>query len=117
MVAAKLRGFVEDARGMVLASEPGLIQMQVGLPSGYKPPSATGSALLSWVSALRKPTVTRGQEPIEVLLQMEKPDPSHTRMSVTLTFRPLKDYPPRDLEAWETRCDQLHTMLRAYLGT
>jgi hypothetical protein len=116
MAAAKLRGFIEDVNGMVLASEPGIIRLCVGAPPGYKAPSLTGSSVFGWLSALRKPSVTRGQEPIELELLMEKRDPSQAWLSVVVAFRPLKDYPPRDSELWGTRCDKLHTMLRAYLG-
>lgn len=117
LAAAKLRGFIEDVHGVVLASEPGVIRMRVGVPPGYKEPAPGGSAVMGWLSAVRKPAVTRGQEPIELELQMEKRDPSQPRLSVVVAFRPLKDYPPRDSDLWETRCDKLHTMLRAYLGT
>ena len=117
MAAAKLRGFIEDVNGIVLASEPGVIRMRVGVPQGYKEPTPGGSAVMSWLSGIRKPAVNRGQEPIELELQMEKRDPTQPRLSVVVAFRPLKDYPPRDSAAWETRCDKLHTMLRAYLGT
>ena len=117
MAAAKLRGFIEDVNGVVLASEPGVIRMRVGVPPGYKEPPPGGSAVLGWLSSVRKPAVSRGQEPIELELQMEKRDPSQPRLSVVVAFRPLKDYQPRDADLWETRCDKLHTMLRAYLGT
>ena len=117
MAAAKLRGFIEDVNGVVLASEPGVIRLCVGVPQGYKEPVPGGSSVFGWLAALRKPAVTRGQEPIEIELQMEKRDPSYPLLSVVLAFRPLKDYPPRDADLWETRCDKLHTMLRAYLGT
>jgi serine/threonine protein kinase len=117
MAAAKLRGVIEDVNGVVLASEPGVIRMRVGLPPGYKDPAPGGSAVVGWLSGVRKPAVSRGQEPIELELQLEKRDPSQARLSVVVAFRPLKDYQPRDSVTWETRCDKLHAMLRAYLGT
>ena len=117
LAAAKLRGFIEDLNGVVLESEPGLIRMRVGVPPGYKEPAPGGSAVIGWLSGIRRPPVGRGQEPIELELQMEKRDPSQPRLSVVVAFRPLKDYQPRDADQWETRCDKLHTMLRAYLGT
>jgi eukaryotic-like serine/threonine-protein kinase len=115
LAAAKLRGFVEDVGGTVLASEPGLIRMRVGLPDGYKE-AKQGSGIFGWFSA-RRPSVTRGQEPIEVELHLDKPDPSQPRLHVVVAFRPLKDYPPRDEHNWLERCDALHNVLRQYLGT
>ncbi len=114
MAAAKLRGFVEDFKAEVLASEPGLIRMRIGVPEGYKE-SKAGSGIYGWFAA-RRPSVPRGQEPIEVELHMEKPDPSQPRLSVVVAFRPLKDYPPKDARNWGTRCDKVNAMLRQYLG-
>jgi eukaryotic-like serine/threonine-protein kinase len=114
MAAAKLRGFVEDFGGQVLASEPGLIRLRLGVPAGYRE-SKEGSGIFGWFAA-RRPAVPRGQEPIELELQMEKPDPNQPRLCVVAAFRPLKDYMPRDAGHWEARCDKLHTALRQYLG-
>lgn len=113
MAAAKLRGFVEDFGGQVLTSEPGVIRMRLGVPDGYR--EAKGSGIFGWFAA-RRPSVPRGQEPIELELQMEKPDPNQPRLCVVAAFRPLKDYMPRDAGHWESRCDKLHTALRQYLG-
>ncbi len=114
LAAAKLRGFVEDFAGEVLASDPGVIRLRVGVPAGYKE-SKQGSGIFGWFAA-RRPSVARGQEPIEIELNMEKPDPSQPRLHVTVSFRPLKDYPPTDKNHWHMRCDKLHTVLRQYLG-
>jgi len=114
LAAAKLRGFVEDFGGQVLASEPGLIRMRLGVPAGYRE-SKEGSGIFGWLAA-RRPAVPRGHEPIELELQMEKPDPNQPRLCVVAAFRPLKDYMPRDAHNWESRCDKLHTALRQYLG-
>ncbi|MBM3979891.1 MAG: serine/threonine protein kinase [Planctomycetes bacterium] len=114
LAAAKLRGFVEDFAGEVLASEPGLIRLRVGVPAGYKE-LKQGSGIFGWFGA-RRPAVARGQEPIEIELHMEKPDPSQPRLHVMVSFRPLRDYPPRDCGQWQARCDKLNTVLRQYLG-
>jgi serine/threonine protein kinase len=117
MAAAKIRGFVEDVDATVLASEPGLIRLRVGLPSGYQSaPATTGSTLLNWISTLRRPTVEPGREPIEVELQMERPDPAHSRLCVVVACRPVKEYMPKDPTLWQTRCHKLSTMLRQYMG-
>jgi serine/threonine protein kinase len=116
LAAAKLRGFVEDLGGEVLASDPGVILLRLGVPAGFKSPPPGKTGLLSWLSTLRQPAVVRGHEPIELELQMEKPDPAFTRLRVSAACRPLKEYPPEDRALWQERCGRLHTMLRQYLG-
>ncbi len=117
LAAAKLRGFVEDLGGQVLASDPGLIRMWLGVPAGYREAPAGGSGLFNWLRTMRRPSVPRGQEPIELELHVEKPDPSLPRLSVVVALCPLKDYPPSSPRTWRERCDKLHSMLRQYLGT
>ncbi len=114
LAAAKLRGFVEDYGGQVVTSEPGVIRMQLGLPDGYKEASQ-GSGIFGWFAA-RRPSVPQGHEPIELELQMDKPDPGQPRLCVVAAFRPIKDYPPKDQRQWHDRCDKLHLALRQYLG-
>src|ERR1700722_5861237 len=117
LAAAKLRGFVDDMGGQVLASEPGLIRLWIGVPQGYKESSnGNEKGVLGWFRNIGKPTVPKGQEPIEVELYMDKPNPSVPRLSVVVAFRPLKDYPPPNMHNWRDRCDQLNTKLRQYLG-
>ena len=116
LVAAKIRGFVDDLQGEVLASEPGIIRMRLGTPSGHQDAAATGSTILNWFRTVRKPAVTAGQEPIELELTLEKPDPAQTRMHVVVAFRPMKQYPPSCPRTWRSRCDKLNTMLRQYMG-
>jgi serine/threonine protein kinase len=114
LAAAKLRGFVEDYGGQVVASEPGLIRMRLALPTGYKE-HKSGSGIISWMTA-RRPSVTKGQEPIELELHMDRPDPNHARLYVVAAFRPLKDYPPKDKHQWNERCEKVNFALRQYLG-
>jgi serine/threonine protein kinase len=115
LVAAKIRGFVEDVDATVLESEPGLIRLQVGLPSNYQNRPVTESSLFNWLKGKFK-SVPRGKEPIAVELHMEKPDPSLTRLRVAVSCGPVREYPPRDLGSWRERCGKVQTMLRQYLG-
>jgi len=115
LVAAKIRGFVEDVDATVLESEPGLIRLQVGLPSNYQNRPVTESSLFTWLKGKFK-SVPRGKEPIAVELHMEKPDPGLTRLRVSVSCGPVREYPPRDLNSWRERCGKVQTMLRQYLG-
>jgi serine/threonine protein kinase len=117
LAAAKLRGFVDDMGGQVLASEPGLIRLRIGVPHGYRESNGEENGIFGWFRNMGKPSVPRGQEPVELELYMEKPNPSVPRLSVTVAFRPLKDYPPPNAHNWRDRCDMLNSMLRRYLGT
>jgi serine/threonine protein kinase len=116
LIAAKIRGFVEDVDATVLESEPGIIRLQVGLASNYQNRPVTESSLLNWFKARIKPSVSRGKEPIAVELQMEKPDPALTRMRVSVSCSPVKEYPPYDLTTWRERCGKVQIMLKQYLG-
>lgn len=113
LAAIKLRGFIEDVGGVAVASEPGLIRVRVDLPSGYKDASSSGSAIMSWIAAVRRPSVSRGKEPIEIDLRMEKIDAN--RVSVIVSFRPLKEYIPTDPKLWGERCEGFYSVLRRYV--
>lgn len=117
LAAAKLRGFVEDVGGQVLASEPGLVRLRVGVPPGYKESDPTESGLLSWLRALRRPHVPRGEEPVELRLHLQKPEPNQARLAVLVELAPLRDYPPADPRRWHDRCERIYGVLRSYLGT
>jgi serine/threonine protein kinase len=114
LAAAKLRGFVEDHAGQVVTSEPGLIRMRLAVPDGYKE-HKTGSGIIGWMTA-RRPSVQRGHEPIELELHMDRPDPNRARLYVVAAFRPMKDYPPKDRDQWQARCEKVNFALRQYLG-
>jgi serine/threonine protein kinase len=117
LVAAKIRGFVDDLQGEVLASEPGLIRLRFGLPGNHQDAPATGSTILSWFRTTRKPVVTSGHEPIEMEMLLAKPDPTQSRLHVVVAFRPMKEYLPTCPQIWRTRCDRINTMLRQYMGS
>ena len=117
LAAVKLRGFIEDVNGMAIASEPGFIRVRLELPPGWKeptaPPNASKSGLMNFFTAMRVPSVTRGKEPIEVDLQMQKLDSD--RVAVLVAFRPLRWYLPDDRDAWNARCEGYYSVLREYL--
>jgi serine/threonine protein kinase len=118
LAAAKLRGFVEDLGGQVLSSEPGLIRLRIGAPLESRHAGATlGTGILRWFRSVTRQATPQAQEPIELELYMQKPDPSNTRLSVVVAFCPLNGFAPKDPQLWRTRCERLHATLRQYLGT
>ncbi len=121
LAAAKIKGFVDDLGGFVVASEPGVIRLHLGFPGG-KPKgmpdsvaAGSGSGILSWFRMSRKPTFQSGQEPIQVELHLDKPDAVQARMSVKVVFQPVEGYQPTNPRVWRTRCDALFASLRSYL--
>ena len=111
LAAIKLRGFIEEVRGLVLESEPGLIRVRLELPPGGKEPSSR-SGVFSFLSGTHR-QMRRGHEPIEVSLKMEKID--STRVSVLVDFRPMKQYMPSDPELWLERCESYYSVLRKFI--
>ncbi|CAN5342855.1 hypothetical protein BH11PLA2_BH11PLA2_36430 [soil metagenome] len=113
MAAAKLKGFVDDVGGQIVASDPGVIRMRVDLPEGYVEDNTTRSGLMGWINTMRKVKAERGLEPIEVAMQMQKIDSN--RVAVFTTLQPMKEFMPDDLANWQARCEHLYDLLRAYL--
>ena len=113
LAAAKLRGFIEDAGGAAVASEPGLIRVHLENPGYGAKPKPGGSGILGWLSGGAVRGVAGGKEPIEMDLEMQKLDAD--RVSVVVTFRPLPQYLPADLATWSARCEAYYGVLRKYL--
>ena len=110
LAALKLKGFVDDTGGVVLASEPGLIRLVVDPAPADRP---TASGLFSFLSASRLAGVPRGKEPIDVELKMLKLGADRVRVGVC--FRPTAKYPPDDPGLWNQRCEAVYSILRKYV--
>ena len=118
LAALKLRGFIDDVRGQVAESEPGLIRVQVELPAGAKAGAAgeprSGSRVLAFLSGvMRTPAVPRGKEPIEIELRMQKLDAN--KVVVQVAFRPVRPYLPTDPGGWAERCEAYYSHLRKFV--
>ena len=109
LAATKLKGFVDDMSGVVVASEPGLIRVLIDPAPADRP--ATSSGLFSFLAANRG--VPRGKEPIELDLKMHKVDAN--RVKVQVCFRPTDKYPPSDPVLWGERCEAVYSTLRKYV--
>ncbi len=115
LAAIKLRGFIEDARGQVVESEPGLIRVRVEMPGGGGPDTPRGgSRVLAFLSGvMRTPGVAKGQEPIEIELRMQKHD--QNKVVVQVAFRPVRPFLPTDPEHWAGRCEAYYSHLRKFV--
>lgn len=95
----KIGGFLQDAGGTVLHTEPGL------LTAHFPPPDdRTGLAKL-----FRK----KAGVGIDLELTLDRPNPSHRRLVLTATFRP-SPLGPVAVE-WARRCQHLFDEMRKYL--
>ena len=52
---------------------------------------------------------------IELDLNLDRPDPTHSRLVVTAVFRVPGGLPPRDPRAWTRRCLDIFGEMRRYL--
>jgi eukaryotic-like serine/threonine-protein kinase len=113
LAAMKIKGFVEEVGGTVIDSEPGHIQISIGLP-GNGPTKTTRSGVIGWLTSMRGGRGVRpGEEPIEIHLRLQNLDSN--RVAVAAAYRPYPEYLPDDADEWQARCEQLHNILRMYL--
>jgi eukaryotic-like serine/threonine-protein kinase len=114
LAALKLRGFIDDVKGEVIESEPGLIRVRVESPPGYKEPRSAGSGVFAFLSGVIRPGgAVRGKEPIEIELNLNKLDMN--KVSVLVSFRPVREFPPSDPELWASRCEAYYAHLRRFI--
>lgn len=113
LAAIKLRGFIDDAHGQVVESEPGLIRVRVEMPNGGGDTPRSGSRVLAFLSGVVRNTVAKGQEPIEIELRMQKHGPN--KVVVQVAFRPVRPYLPTDPEHWAGRCEAYYSHLRKFV--
>jgi serine/threonine protein kinase len=116
IAVVKLRGFVDDAGGQILESEPGRIRVRIG---GEPAASGSGSrSLLGWFgreqsSATRSKARTDSLE--MVILLNRKGDPQSSRLEVTVCLNPVDGKRPSQPFEWQVRCQKFLDELRAYL--
>jgi len=102
IAVVKLRGFLEDMGGKVVASEPGLLKIRLGEPVQTR----SGRVILAKL---------KDQHPVEIEMRMAKTDQRDNRLSVTVLFRPFSDPVLMQLPDWRNRCQKLYTELQSYL--
>ena len=103
----KIRGFVHDHGGEVIASEPGLIRVRLGMK--LRGPKSLG--LSSWLGlGPREPNA--GQE---VEMRLESADDEHdNQLHITVLFHPPAGTSPHDF-IWREQCVKLFCDTRAHL--
>ncbi len=115
LAALKLRGFIDEVNGHAVESEPGLIRVRVEMPVGWKATAdqpTSRSGVFGFLSGAHR-APTRGKEPIEIELRMNKLDPN--RVEVLVCFRPLRGALPTDARAWRQRCEGYYSLLRNFV--
>jgi serine/threonine protein kinase len=118
----KLRGFVQDVGGKVLASDPGRIRVQLGqrMETAPPPPAETASALMRWMKSLsdepkEAKSVVAAQAPIELLLFMSRKGQAQNNLKITVVMKPFGNHRVLIDDGFRPRCEKLLTELRAYL--
>jgi len=104
----KIRGFVHDAGGDVIESQPGLIHVRIGGRTAGAPqggPSMFGLSRQEWSRAI--------PVDMELRLQQLHPEQDH-KLLVTVLFRPPDRASLQDFH-WRDRCNRLFCDVRAYL--
>jgi serine/threonine protein kinase len=99
----KLRGYVHDAQGDVISSEPGLVKVK--LPGGQ---STEPKGRLSWLGLGRKPG------PIVLELHLQQAEGRESQLQIAARFRPGDRTPATDIH-WRARCVAQFINLRGYM--
>ncbi len=111
IAVVKLRGFLEDAGGELIESQPGLIRFRLRRPR-RSDPQVVNKGLLAWLGFGKKVPVAPNSDGADLELYMDKKDPTkQNQLSITVLMRPLKMADP----AWKAWCDEIYSGLRAYL--
>jgi eukaryotic-like serine/threonine-protein kinase len=101
----KVRHFIQDTGGELLADVSGLIRVRLG---GWTSVYKTKTGYKSWLGLRRK----SGQ--IEMELRIHKPDPKAKNLKIEVLMHPLEGEPPNQAE-WHARCNRIYHDLRRYL--
>src|SRR5262249_40702837 len=115
----KLRGFVQDAGGRIMESEPGKIRVQVGDRPAHTSTTGSGRSLFGWLGGrvpAAGPSGKAPPDPIEMLLFMTRKDPTKANcLELTVVLKPLDGLSLAYPFDWRPRCHKLLNDMRAYL--
>lgn len=103
----KLGGFLEDAGGKLVNTQPGLLQAR--FVDEIKP--VTFLERLFGKAPPPKPT----NDGIDLDLNLEKPNPSESRLVITAVFRVTDGGPPKNRHQWTSRCLNMFEEMKRYL--
>jgi eukaryotic-like serine/threonine-protein kinase len=106
IAVVKLGGFLEDLGGRLLDTEPGLLRARFAPPPVPKP-----SGLFGKLFATPPPA----GDGIALDLNLDKPNPSESRLVVTAVFRVPGGGRPKDPPTWAARCEQIYREMQKYL--
>jgi hypothetical protein len=120
----KLKGFVDDMRGEVSASEPGKVVVHFGqpncryqMPGAPAPAPARSGGLGSWFGLGSAKATAVKPRLIEMELLMEKKQAAAgTFLHITIAIRPEDGMVPRD-PAWVDLCQRIQRDFKSYLLT
>jgi hypothetical protein len=100
----KIGGFLKDVGGQVVHTEPGLLQ------AVFPPPAGSGGGLFGRLFGGKAK-----DDGIELDLDLEKPNPTESRLVVTATFHVPGGRTPAKPGEWAARCQGIFEELKKYL--
>ncbi len=107
----KVQGFVDAATGEVLASEPGLMRVQLLDP--YEAVNRPRPGLLAWLGFTNEPP-PQGRVLAVLDFEMKHKETAHKKLlDITLRIRPGTEAP--EPTRWRAYCDKLFCDVRAFL--
>src|SRR4029078_11218864 len=112
LVVHKLQAFVDDVRGTIVESVPGLIRVQMRMHRAALSPTGR-SGVLAWLGVAKYGLVNMD-------LQMKKKTDANNRnlLHITILLRPANGRPaPVNNPRWVSRCQIITSALKAYFMT
>jgi eukaryotic-like serine/threonine-protein kinase len=100
----KIGGFLKDVGGQVVHTEPGLLQ------AVFPPPAGSGGGLFGRLFGGKAK-----DDGIELDLDLDKPNPTESRLVVTATFHVPGGRTPAKPGEWAARCQGIFEELKKYL--
>jgi serine/threonine protein kinase len=113
IAVVKLRGFVHDAGGEFLESEPGLIRFRLPDPA-RAPETVPNRGLLSMLGFNKKPKEPAEHVLLDLLLE-KKQEGQKNQLRITVLMRPERNVQRAQAPDWRPWCGQVCRELRAYL--
>jgi serine/threonine-protein kinase len=113
MAIFKLKGFIQDLGGEVVATSPGLIRVLLPEPTSAssKSDDLTWGSLFSWLGGKKEEAAPVLHTDVE--LRLERLDPLQpSRMTITVVMLPPNGQPTPE---WRSRCKRITQDLQAYL--
>ncbi|HMP61302.1 MAG TPA: protein kinase, partial [Gemmatales bacterium] len=111
----KLRGFLDELRGDVVESQPGLVRIRFKVEV-EPPPPPPPPKMLVWLGLAEKPATPIPPDRVSLDIYLEKKDPEQPNLlSITAILDPGEDSNLVRRKKWKQFCDLIGDALARYL--